>query len=1858
MSNKLDNVCYTQVSEDDMAVMGIFNVDDSTKPVTHIRFTFDAHILLAETPKTELAEQQANLKVCFRRLPSGNLIDAEFMSYDRARLILRFLTKTFSHEAKKLVRSWTGYLEAYTAAQVKLQHAQIAQERQELARAREAFEKQKVDADAILAERLEHESVIMFEEGQLQEPGSSSSNPLGSTARTSVVHDDVMNDDVYTDIPLGDGQNGLPERESEESRENLAQSFNHSLALIANSVGRHPTQGADGTMKVMAAQKLSYMNGLNVASVKLLQKDFLHCKRNSQVFDYGNVISKECQRVIWKHLKCYALEGETYHADEAGWKALDGEVLCRRLLDTLQAEDTTDTDGTVLALRMIKELPSSGKGFFMSTEGHASNQEWLNAIDSIIFERVSAEARAQCTYAGPMCKIREYITTSIKAKTSHFGVGLCAKFNAEVSGDTLSWDDYHDKLRTRYKEDVAIFTTAKRLMDPAIFADRPLAGNNQVVDTKGKGKGQQQQQQHATGNKRNASAITQRNTGGKANPVRTVRPRAELCYRCGKMHPGECLLNFTGRVGQGVYTPHPDLNTDPSKTWMESRHGVAWIAKMPRVTSCPVKKTLSGEEHLPHPSIPMGTSGMDDSIFDTPNVNNVCTPCDINDTCNTCNAIKDALPKEGTWNYKTMFITSLLPNCTLPPLRLNVLLDSGSLGEGGNYISKEVADALRVRGYTGKRSSRTVCTCMVNDCHKVTNDIFKIRLKFTDTLDNIQKQLTVECVELNTTHDVIIGFETLRLTRALRNALIKQLSTGEDVNNTSKPNDADAAEPSGSHDFTKPVLRQKRSKVMRAVINKRTLNAVRIPTVTEDPEFAEILDSIRFDGAPSMRAAGTKAVTDLIKAFSKNLGKHSAKITPMDLKFLPNTVWHTGANSQPPRQQSRVKAAEILVQVTKMLDAGIIRASTSASYSQVMMTPKKDHSWRFCVDYRRLNVITVPNRFPLPRIDNLLQRLGDKKPKFFAVLDLTKGYYQAPLSEAAKILTAFITPHGLYEWNRVAMGLCGAPGYFQKAMATEVLRMDLLYQCCELYLDDIVVFGTTEEEFISNLRKVLQRLIDHNITVNPAKCQIGLEEIEYVGHTVSSKGTHFTREKLQKVIEFTRPKTGKQLRSFLGLANYFRTHVPNHSSRVEPLTRLLDKYDPKAVLPWKDIHTAAFKDVQQAINECTMLFFMDTTSPVHLYTDASDIGIGGYLCQVKDEVEYPIAFYSKSLTKEEKKWGTPALEGYAIFRAFQHFDYLLRDIHTSVHTDHLNLIYIKDSGEGKVIRWKLALQEYSFELAHVRGVDNDAADFMSRNEAAEVDDFVIDEPGKAINMLNSIIAHYPDDDENPDDATPCCSTCQEKQNEKPGFLIGKDFAMYENPAVPPLCEDCNTHGLGPVNSLNVLNTDIKFNIPPQAYIDIERVHHAIMGHHGVDDTLSKLHVQGKHWQYMREHVRRFIRECGHCQKNTYTGFEVQIPRYVAGRYQPMERWAIDTIHLPHGVPDDSGNKYVVAIIDCFSRYLALYAIPVLEKTVVADVLLSHAGLFGIPSELISDNGGDFVNDVIAEMLNRIGTNHFTTLAHSKEENGIVERSNKETWRWLRGLLYSERIGRSNITRALPFVTRIHNSTKKRITGYSPGEIIFGRNVDLDRNILLPETTRNEPEVTTTEWMTERRRLQDAITTLAREQQLKHDNANYVKRTNTNKENGDTVFPIGSYVLVSYPPTDFGDRRPNKVTVMHRGPYEVTGRDGINYTLRNLISKKLEVKSVFLLRPFHFDAARTNPQDVALTDYGSEYYVEKIMSHTGRWGRKGQMTFKVKWTGYDETYDTDNSWASLQHNDVFKAYVTDVGYARLLPEDRD
>jgi len=295
------------------------------------------------------------------------------------------------------------------------------------------------------------------------------------------------------------------------------------------------------------------------------------------------------------------------------------------------------------------------------------------------------------------------------------------------------------------------------------------------------------------------------------------------------------------------------------------------------------------------------------------------------------------------------------------------------------------------------------------------------------------------------------------------------------------------------------------------------------------------IEEIKIEGTIFLKEELWKLCREYSDIFSSSVRALPADVPPMEIK-VNDDQWFRSQNRQPPRPQSKIKREEAFKQTNHMLELGVIRPSQANAFSQILLVPKPNGKWRFCVDWRALNDCSESMSWPIPIISNLLNRIGSKKPNLFSKMDMTSGYHQTPLHEESKKYTAFMTAWGLFEYNRVGMGLKGACSYFQQMLAFHVLH-GYMYDFCESYIDDIITFSDNEKGYLEDLRKVFQRFREKRITLNPAKCQFGLSEIEFVGHIINKDGINFSKEKVLRVLDFPKPKTVKELQTFVGMCD-------------------------------------------------------------------------------------------------------------------------------------------------------------------------------------------------------------------------------------------------------------------------------------------------------------------------------------------------------------------------------------------------------------------------------------------------------------------------------------------------------------------------------------------------------------------------------------------------------------------------------------------------------------------------------------------------------------------------------------------------
>jgi hypothetical protein len=328
-------------------------------------------------------------------------------------------------------------------------------------------------------------------------------------------------------------------------------------------------------------------------------------------------------------------------------------------------------------------------------------------------------------------------------------------------------------------------------------------------------------------------------------------------------------------------------------------------------------------------------------------------------------------------------------------------------------------------------------------------------------------------------------------------------------------------------------------------------------------------------------------------------------------------------------------------------------------------------------------------------------------------MDLTNGFWQVPLADFTRQFTAFITVMGVFMYTRLPQGLKAASAYFQMQMATVVLA-DILYRGVELYIDDCLIHAATFPEFKLKLTSVLERFKKFNIKVNPKKCRIGMNHVEYVGHVLNNEGITFSQAKREKVFNIPRPSIAKHLKSFLGAANYFQTHIKNYAIKAKPLFDMIRNYERNKRLEWTADGANAWDVIRHDIEHCPTLFFLREGGEIVLSTDASDYGIGAMLVQRIDGVDYPIAFMSRSLQCAELNWNTTEKECFAIVMALKKFEHLIRDCKFTILTDHKNLTYMTQSRCQKVQRWKSFIHLHDCTMQYIEGEINVVPDAFSR----------------------------------------------------------------------------------------------------------------------------------------------------------------------------------------------------------------------------------------------------------------------------------------------------------------------------------------------------------------------------------------------------------------------------------------------------------------------------------------------------------------------------------------------------------------
>jgi len=767
-----------------------------------------------------------------------------------------------------------------------------------------------------------------------------------------------------------------------------------------------------------------------------------------------------------------------------------------------------------------------------------------------------------------------------------------------------------------------------------------------------------------------------------------------------------------------------------------------------------------------------------------------------------------------------------------------------------------------------------------------------------------------------------------------------------------------------------------------------------------------------------------------------------------------NVVKHqidTGANrplKQTLRRHPLVHTEEIERQVQAMLAQDVIEPSYSPWSSNVVIVKKKDNTLRFCIDYRKLNDVTIKDSYPLPRINDCLDALSTGK--YFSAFDLRSGYFQVEMEEADKGKTSFVTRSGLYQFKVMPFGVTNGPATFQRLM--DLTMAGLNYNICLVYLDDIILMSQTVEEHLERLVLILDRLRKAGLKLKPSKCKLLQKTISFLGHVVSESGIATDPSKIQAVQDWPEPTSVTEVRSYIGLCSYYRRFVKDFARIAEPLHKLTGK---NARFEWSEECQEAFDELKFRLTSSPILAMPQDEGEYRLDTDASNDAIGAVISQVQDGQERVIAYASRLLSKTERNYCVTRRELLAVIYFCKQFRTYLLGRHFLIRTDHAALRWLRNMPDpvGQQARWLEIMEEYDFEIEHRPGKKHANADALSRKPCRQC---ALDEENVSVNIVRTM------ESASRDEGIEELSLSEEALRDyREDPELGTFFHIFEEGTEQVPWEAIV--GLDRVTKILWVQWDrlVKRNgmlyrrwvsadglqtrwqwIPPKVKRDLlmKMCHHGMTGGHlGIRKTLHKVQLQA-YWPGWQADVRRYCQRCPECATYHRGAPKKQGLLQKCPVGEPWERVAID-LTGPHPT-SRSGHVYILTVLDLFTKWAE--AIPIRNKEAVTvarallDVVFSR---FGIPLQLLSDNGKEFDNLVMKELCRLLEVDKIRTTVYKASTNGAVERFH----RTLNGMLGKVvATNQRNWDEFLPSVMGAYRASIHESTGYSPNFMMLGR----------------------------------------------------------------------------------------------------------------------------------------------------------------------------------------------------------------------
>jgi RNase H-like domain found in reverse transcriptase/Reverse transcriptase (RNA-dependent DNA polymerase)/Integrase zinc binding domain/Chromo (CHRromatin Organisation MOdifier) domain len=898
--------------------------------------------------------------------------------------------------------------------------------------------------------------------------------------------------------------------------------------------------------------------------------------------------------------------------------------------------------------------------------------------------------------------------------------------------------------------------------------------------------------------------------------------------------------------------------------------------------------------------------------------------------------------------------------------------------------------------------------------------------------------------------------------------------------------------------------------------------------------------------------------------------------------------------------------------VKEHLLRGTIRPSKSPYKSRFFYIKKKDGKLRPVQDYRPVNQWTIRNAYPLPLIPELINRLSGCS--LYTKFDIRWGYNNVRIKEGDEWKAAFITNEGLFEPTVMFFGLTNSPATFQ-TMMNSIFAEEIAEKWLTVYMDDMAIHThrrpeETEDQHVERhrtyVKRILAKLMEHNLFLKPEKCSFEQPSIEFLGVRIMQGQVQMDDTKIEKVRNWRRPTNVTEVRKFLGFTGYYRYFIKDYSKLACPLLQLTHLSTPWT---WGEAEQQAFETLQNAMTNKPVLQQPDFTRPFVLLTDASAYGMGAILSQEGGSTNpsdnkkprlHPIAYYSSTFTETERNYDIYERELLAIIKAITHWrPYLIWTKEPfTILTDHANLLHWKSPRKlnRHTARWHGELQDYNFKLQHTPGKLHTAADALSRPAGAD--------EGKEDNQQMTMIPETafirlagPDSDGSIEHTI----TIVQNHNRS---LMEEWMGIYpikciDNPG-EPFWRDTKGHRLV---------------IPPDQGLkrELMNIWHegAVNGHPGRDETIRCINRE-YFWPGAKTWITEYIKGCATCQQNKNLTHRIKTPLFripSSVNAKPFSHIAMDLIT---GLPESDGHDAILTIVDhgCSRAAIFLPCSTTITGAGIAQLYLEHLfRWFEIPQKIISDRDPRFTSHFARELTRGLGIDQNLSTAFHPQTDGLSERTNQWVEQYLRLITANQ----NKWSKWLPMATAVHNNSRNSTTGFAPSELLIGWEPPLAAG------QRSESKNQTAE---------EYLTNIRRNRLMAIHALNKVARQTDTPPNRWNIGQL-AWLEGRNLPLPHGTA---KLAPRCHGPFKITQIIS-PVAVRLELPPQWKIHPVFhinLLTPYtetpsHGPNFTRPPPD--LIDGEEEYEVEQIRSHR-TWGRFKTLQYLIKWVGYPES---DNTW---------------------------